>query len=367
MAAAELREAVDRFVDDRFGIITALRTAMLQPPQPAWWLTSCVLSRSPPGTIFSRVVSAAAGTSTNREQSVGRALGESIERYSALAAPINGQVLPAGASAPYARAPRCATDEPCQPSFRGVPDETPLTHVEVRRLATDQLELLPAGFVHLGFQPRPGEPIVIEPISTGLAFRPELHEALWRGLCEVAERDATMLMWHCERGVPRITLDGGPLPDALADRLARLRRVGCTPVLFDTTTDFAVPTVFCMVFSDRGPYASAGGACHESPEFACAKALDEAVSVRSVLLTRFDAPSLVVFDWVTQLEQHALLYADRRARPLLRFLFAESRPVVAFDDFARRQTEPPRSLAEVRLCEQAWRARTDGALDQLDD
>src|SRR5262249_26249979 len=151
----------------------------------------------------------------------------------------------------------------------------------------------PAGFVHLGFWPEPPEVPVTLPISTGLAFDRSIEGAIWKGLCEVAERDAMMLNWWLRRPAPEIDFGMGDLPEGLGDRLERVACVNLEARFFDITTDFRVPTVFCIVTGDNYPKLVVGASCTTDPIAACAKALDEAISARVMLGRRggFHPPS----------------------------------------------------------------------------
>jgi ribosomal protein S12 methylthiotransferase accessory factor len=340
-------------VDARFGPVVSLRETKLRAPLPRWHVVSCNLARTPPGTHFQPQTATAAGVHLDPDVALRSALGEAIERYSALSAPLDVVTLPAGEGGFYGHTPVCAGDEPCMQSLRGVPAGTPLTHTLVRRLADDRVECIPAGYIYLSFIPPPQEPPVTLPISTGLAFDPELWRALWRGLCEVIERDAMMLMWLRKATPPRIVIDR-TAPDFVHLRLEECARAGCEVYLFDITSDIAIPTVFCILLKRDGVYASAGAGCHELPAAACAKAIDEAVSVRSVL--RPDPnPVPTDFSWLHQLEQHAAVYASPQTAEMLAFLIGDP-PRVCYERFNERGVAPPLSVDQVRV----WAAELSG-------
>jgi ribosomal protein S12 methylthiotransferase accessory factor len=236
-----------------------------------------------------------------------------VERYSALNThgAADGFLLTPRESCLIERFPLCAPDEPCRPSFRGLNPNLPLTHVMARRLSDGVEVPVPAAHLHLNFWPQPPEPQITEPLSTGLAFHPELHQSLWNGLCEVAERDALMLMWWNRRPLTELRCDTSDLPGSLATRLERLRHVGLVAHLFDMTTDYRVPTVFCVLVGERFPYFVTGAACRADPVAACTKAVDEAVSTRQGACKRVRPealPSPEHHDRVCSLEDHAILY-----------------------------------------------------------
>jgi ribosomal protein S12 methylthiotransferase accessory factor len=315
----------------------------LTPPEPAYWLFGAELARTPIGSWFSEGgPTGAAGTSIDPEEALVRCLGEVAERYSALTAPIDG-ILRRVDPELMARLPRCAPDERCPPTFRGEMPESPVTHVPITRLVDGASVEIPAGYVHQAFQTR-GEPLLTTPISTGLAFDPSLETAIWRGLCEVAERDAMMLTWWKRRPAPEIDMSlrskagATHLPAHLVDRLERLEAASLRARFFDITTDFGIPTVFCVLESEKFPYRIVGACCRDDLGAACTKALDEAVAVRQVVgdPDAFTPRSLQEFDWITQLDEHAQLYAHGHLTHAFDFLLETCTAPTSFADTAAR-------------------------------
>jgi ribosomal protein S12 methylthiotransferase accessory factor len=349
-----LRAVID-WVDSRFGPLRNLVGFRLSHPNPAWWLYTCDLARAPIGMWYSPYPAGAAGTSTYPSEALQRALGEAVERYSALNAMdcVALASLTAGESPLLDRFPICAEEELCPSSFRrSLPPDLPISHASVQCLTDNEEILIPAAFVHLGFTPTPPEPMVTLPISTGLAFHSDLQMALWNGLCEVAERDAMMLMWWTRHPVPEIASEPVDLPYILADRVTRLRRVGLAVHFFDMTSDFRVPTVFCIVSGSQYPYWVTGASCRSDPIAACAKALDEAISVRvSVQNQRLFgdlSPYVARFDWVHSLEQHSLLYANWKSSLALDFLLHQEAAPLSFATFAEQTWwQAPRTMADL--------------------
>jgi ribosomal protein S12 methylthiotransferase accessory factor len=289
-----------------------------------------------------------AGTSLYPEEAAARANGELLERYSALNADVRG--LTTTPTELSSRLPRCDIDEPCPPSFRSLDPRVALTHVEVERLADGARELLPAAYVHLGFLPTPPEPLVTMPISTGLAFRPALADAIWGGLCEVAERDAMMLSWWLRRGGREIDCADATAPDLLR-RLDRLSAEGLTARLYDITTDFRVPTVYCVLTGPDFPHLTVGAACRDDALLACTKAMDEAVSIRVAVRGQGPSggiPSYTDFSWVERLEDHSRLYAQPGMDHALGFMGNDG-PVLSYAEFAASDFwSPPADLEELR-------------------
>ena len=337
-------------VDRYFGPITETAELRLGGTEPRWWLCSTQLARYPVGALFTPAPAGGAGTSIDAAEARGRAVGEAFERYSALncSLPTVSATLREGGL--LERWPRCAPDEPCPPSLRAFPADSALTHVEARSLAGGQAVLVPARFVLLSPQLPAAEPLVTPPISTGLAFHQHLHEAIWRGLCEVVERDAIMTLWWIHRPAPRIDVESPQVPYPVAERIMRLRRAGFEPELFDITTEIAIPTVFCVLRAPRYPHLVVGAATRGDAGLACAKALDEVVAMRVVLQpsaasgqagSDTAAPGDPASGRVTGLLEQARLYAREARAPALEFLSRPGTDMIPYASFNSRSVTPP--------------------------
>jgi ribosomal protein S12 methylthiotransferase accessory factor len=340
------------WVDPRLGRIRSVGGLALGAPEPRWWIYTCALSR-PLGRFFAGDSQTASGASTSGSEALRRALGEAVERWVGFGSIARADLQPiaAGDNPLLASFPRCADDEPCPPAFKRIPPAQRLLHTPMRRLSDGRAVQVPAGWVHLGFRPPAGEPPIVHPISTGLAFHLDLPAALWSGLCEVAERDAVMLAWWRRRRLARLRLEGPDLPDAVAERLRRLAVAGLRAHVFDMTSDFRVPSVFCLLQGPRRPFTIASAVVAADPAAACAKALDEAMMVRTAQV-RGGADAVVAsferFDWIQTLEDHANLYAAWRDSPALAFLLNAGAPELAWPEFRDRDWWPaPRSLDDL--------------------
>lgn len=349
----------DGWLDPRSGPVRQFWGTRLGPPHPRWWVFGAALARAPFGTSWSQVDFSAAGSSIDRAEALTRALGETLERHASLHSIAEVVQEPAVLlENPLAsRFPRCAAHESCPPMFKGEHWDIPVDHVRAEIAATGINVMVPTPFVHLGYTAPTFDLLATYPISTGTAFAPQRHDALWRGLCEAAERDAIMLFWFTQSGFRRITLETSA-PPALERRTAHLTEVGLDFDLFDITTDFAVPTVLAVIRGPEYPYITVGASCQDDPVRACSKAFDEAVSVRYSLSHdkwRQPVPSFTDFGWVRRLEDHMVLYGNWADCPALEFL--EDAPRVALLDLARRERpSPPRSDHDfVRLSQRLLR------------
>ncbi len=343
------RVAAAGLVDKRFGPVLEFSCQRLGGNEPPWFLATTAVARHPIGALHNEVALSSAGTSLSAEEAESRAIGEAIERYSALNAAASFELLFERATLREGgladRWPVCAPDEPCSPLFRSLARDVPLTQVRMRRLGDNASVLAPAGFVFLGFHPLPPEPPVTLPISTGLAFHPERHQAIWRGLSEVLERDAVMTAWWLHRRLPEIDMTDAPY--GVTSRLEHLAAAGMTARLYDITTELGVPTAFALLQSPRYPHLVVGAASRATADAAAAKALDEVVSMRVAL--QVDAPTAREPGAAppATLVAHARWHAGGNRDGAFDFLLASGLAAIPYRRFAERSIAEPADMAAL--------------------
>jgi ribosomal protein S12 methylthiotransferase accessory factor len=335
-----LRPVLD-LIDPVFGPIKNLRGMRQAFPQPGWWVYVADLCK-PMGRYFVKNRGNAMGTSLDGSEALRRVLGEAVERYISYNSYKDEQsrLIKTKDNPILDLFPRCAQFEPARDLQKALPPELELTHVEVKRLSDDSDVWIPASFVHMGFTPQnDNEPILAPIITTGTGFHLTLEDALWSGLCEVAERDALMLMWHNQTTPRRIEITRANAPLLIRERLERLNVVGYKAHLFDITTDFRVPSIFCILESKVFPYYIVSASVADTAETCIAKAIDESMVVRYAQYNfgnrQFNA-DLKDFNWVHDLEQRANLYAHWQNSPALSWLL-DSPNSLSFGDFANSQ------------------------------
>jgi ribosomal protein S12 methylthiotransferase accessory factor len=311
----------------------------LAVPHRNWWLCSSTLARTPIGCPFRTESVASSGASLDPNEAFMRAFGEGVERYSAATATYTTVRAALRDTGIADRLPVCAPDEPCPPSLRALPLDTPLDHVVVRRMSDDRELLVPAELVHINFDRDPVDPPVTVPISTGSAFQHNLLAALWAGWCEVVERDALMCLWWCRSASPEIDCGEASLPDDLAERLEQLASADLRVHLFDMTTDIRIPSILCIIIAPRHPYLVVGAASHHDPVRACTKALDECVMMRYLFASHPQErrPRVIPPDDGYADVDRADGYTDRSHHLEFQFLFGRNHPRVSFNAFVRQE------------------------------
>jgi ribosomal protein S12 methylthiotransferase accessory factor len=108
--------------------------------------------------------------------------------------------------------------------------------------------------------------------------------------------------------------------------------------------------VLCILQGPGKPWSIASASCGVDPAAACVKALDESFLVRTAQ-HRYGqtapVPSFDSFDWVTDLEDHANLYACWEDPRALDFLLKDP-PRLAWEAFLEQPWWPrPDSLADL--------------------
>lgn len=336
-------EAVRALSDARFGPMLQLRSTRVGRPEPPWWVATTRMARTPAGNPFPDDSGSGAGTSLDESQAIARAVGEGLERYSAMAWSPDFVTETLSGGGFLDRWPRCAAEEAAPAAMTVLPPYEPLQSVVAQRLVDGAAVAVPAGQVILGYHAPAGEPVVTIPISTGLAFHPGPAGAIWNGLCEVIERDAVMSSWWLRHGGRRITTDGAP--HEIIERTERMRRCGAAAELYDITTDAAIPTVFGVLRSVRYPHLVVAAATRASAAEACAKVLDELVSMRFAMRADDQARTAEPSPAPETLIAHAAYYARAMDHPAFGHLAAA--PPVAYAEFAARSITTPRDMADL--------------------
>jgi ribosomal protein S12 methylthiotransferase accessory factor len=337
-------------IDSRFGPIVQAQKMRIGDGEPLWWLATSQLARHPVGNIFTESPASGAGTSLDVAEAVGRAIGEALERYCGLNWHLDLIAAKPRETSLFGRWPRCAPDEPATGISREIGPDDRLTFVRGQRVVDDRVHLVPAGFAAMGFEPVPPEPVVAFPISTGLAFHPLRCIAIWNALCEVIERDAVMSAWWIHR--PLREIDMADAPRIVTSRLRRLDACGMNARIFDITTELGVPTVFCVLTSDRYPRLVVSAATKASPALACAKALDEVVSMRVALRSEHDGADPDGADLSRAepdtLLDHARYYASGSDHPAFDFIAPGAAERCSYPEFAARQIAQPEDDVTLR-------------------
>jgi ribosomal protein S12 methylthiotransferase accessory factor len=330
-------------VDSRTGIIRYVLQLDQVPGEPSFFQYVSYLpdlNRIFPKRNYPEVCT---GASINRHEAKVKAIGEAIERYCG-SLYFDDEIifdtfqnLGDKAVNPLSF-PTCSKKEYNNPkNYLSKPrEDLTLGWVSAKSIQRKRNVLVPASYVYLTYQPRTKDEIITLPISTGLAAGRSFDKAVLGGICEVIEREATMIMWLNQLPVPRIDL--GCIEDKnILERIRRIEKASLQPYLFDTTTDVDIPCVFLVLVSKTNvfPKITVSAAAHPDPSKACIKALDEGVTTRRYCTGRHAYQSEKYnyddFSNIRTFEDHLLLYADKEISPAFDFLFKSNTRICLSD------------------------------------
>lgn len=138
--------------------------------------------------------------------------------------------------------------------------------------------LVPAALVYIPYRNPKSEPLC-DVISTGAACASSMEEAILRGIYEVVERDALMIMWFNKISCPLIQMDSNDEINQIFK--TRFCRGNLKYYVVNMTLDIPIPAIFVLIVDKNdGTAVSCGAASNLNIEKAILKALIESVQTR---------------------------------------------------------------------------------------
>lgn len=355
-----------RLVDDKTGMIHSVEVMKISAWDPQVYMAHADPCDTVPLTGI-RAANRGAACSTTAERAIIRACGESIERYCSSFFDVREMRL----ASEFQMANECLrcirTHDvypfaPWQYEQAGFPYKKLETTSNVRwvqgtSLTTDEEVWVPASCVYVPYL----FDVAVEgfthmPISTGLAAGPSVESCIRKGLFEILERDALMLVWYGEIPIPRIDPESCLGVSSQIDDLISVARNQSSWYLNWLTLDIDVPIISAaLIDAGSPPLTSFGIAADEDPARALLLALEEAVLTR-VLLNRCDEVITnpdYVHERVNTLRDHLLAHATSPAlRENLRSI-TEAGPLLRFGDLMEIVDKRP----QVQLCDRFTNAK----------
>jgi len=145
--------------------------------------------------------------------------------------------------------------------------------------------------------------------SSGMAAFPTLAGAMERGLLEIIERDAFMVLWLTHRATTEI--DRASLPQTLRTRVDALKEAGVRVAFRDISLD-SVPVILAFGQCVHKHFTAVTTAAAFSAERAADHALTELEASVSAALLQDDGLPTPTPESVMSPEDHGCLYAQRR-------------------------------------------------------
>jgi len=332
MLSHPLRRAVSPYT----GIVRSLEECLHLPCEPPLFRFASEIGRGEPvlGEKLDHL-SGIGGAGLTRAEAASAAVGEALERYSATFVPHVELVTAAArelgddAVAPerfalFSGAQYATARFPFQPFT----SETRVPWVRGYSLPDRSPAWLPAELVFLGDVGGSGSPRIGYATSSGMACAETLEQGLMRGLCELLERDAFMIVWANRLSLPVLDLTSDPQLEELERRF--FVPTGLDYAAIDLSVFHRLPTVLGVVRAPTWCPGALGVGAGTAPTVKRAvwKALSEAFASRSA------GPKLSVLErrheygpegaGVVSFEDHIAYYADHRRAEAAAFLDASS-------------------------------------------
>lgn len=284
-----LPPGLERAVSAYTGIVRSLDECLHATSDPACFRFACEVGRG--ADLLGRSLdhlSGIGGAGLTRAEAAAACVGEALERYSATYVPPERLVVASAAEiGDAAVAPErfalFSARQYVQPGFpfRPFRDDTPIPWVAGWSLPDRHEAWLPAELVFLADTRIGGGSRIGYATSSGLACASTRDEALVRGLCEVLERDAFMIVWSNKLSLRRLDWSD----DArLAELDARLfAPTGLGYAVVDLSVFHCLPSLLGVIRAPAEHPGALGVGAGTAPtlERAFWKALSEAFSARS--------------------------------------------------------------------------------------
>lgn len=288
MTLTVLTPPLRRAVSSHTGIVRTLDECLSSPGEPRLFRMICEVAGADAllGSPLAHVTGIG-GAGATRAEAACAAVGEALERYSASFVPREAFVVASarelGASA--VDPARFALFSERQHATAGFPfrrfdADTRIAWVEGRGLPRGDRFWLPAELVYLG-EAGIGERPIGYATSSGTACAETLGEALARGLCELLERDAFMIVWASQLSLPLLSWSGEPRFVELDERY--FASTGLEYAAVDLSPFHRVPSVLGVVRAPEGCAGAlgVGAGTAATVERAWFKALAEAFAARA--------------------------------------------------------------------------------------
>jgi ribosomal protein S12 methylthiotransferase accessory factor len=276
-------------------------------------------------------IGVASGMGIGRDGARAAALGEAVERYALTCVPRErlrrataAQLGPAAVEP--AEFALFADDQYARDRFpfSRFTADTAVWWIDGRSLSTGEPAWLPAELVFLADVVRPGEQRIGYATSSGAACAPTPEEATLRGLFELCERDAVMILWAARLELP--LLDWSDDAELCALEARYFAPSGLSYAAVDLSDFHGIPSVLGVVRSTDGADAAlgVGAGTDATVRSAWWKALAEAFGTRTSASHRRRAGEGTNFDPdganVLTVDDHIVFHADPERGALSAFL-----------------------------------------------
>jgi len=348
------------------GIVTGTVSTTAMPDECSLPHTACELASSV-RTLGAATVSFGSGAHPDARAA---AIGEAIERYSAVFVPFErlrhttARALGDAAVRPN-RFALFDDSQLAEPGFPLVPftEDTLTTFVDGTSLVDGSTAFLPAELVYLR-RPEPRLAPIGYATSSGLACGPSLVEAALGAILELVERDAVMLAWKCRLSLPLLDWSDDETLTTLDQRF--FRPTGMRFEVIEASCFLDVPVAISVLRGPPGFRAALAVGAGAAPRIGDAwlKAVSESFGVYRWLRVQEAKESVPPLraDAVESFDDHMLFYSTERHAAHADFMDSstERREII---EVAPLEGETPRAQLDAVVSRLASRGMTAYLVD----
>lgn len=195
---------------------------------------------------------------------------------------------------------------------------------------------IPAQLVYLSYRRNEDEGLIRLPISTGAACGSAYSAAIYRGLCEIIERDAYMIMYLNKLQCPRVPLEES-INEDIQKILTIAKNYNLQVYCYDISTDLDIYTFFTVIYDPTGVAAtiSTGLKSSLNPIEAVLGSLQEAFHPRTWLRREKDKFTGVRSELMmpVELSQRGVLWSSLDVVEEFDFLFNSAKVTRSIDSY----------------------------------
>jgi len=221
----------------------------------------------------------------------------------------------------------------------------PFSWIPGKQLLSLKDAYIPAQLVYLSYRRKPGEGLLRLPISTGAASGTAYSASVYRGLCEIIERDAFMITYLNKLPRARVPLEKTKNED-IRKLLDIIKNYDLKAYSFDITTDLGIYSFLSVIYDKTGLAAaiSTGLKSSLNPTEALLGSLQEAIHPRTWLRREKDNFSGNRADLMkpVELSPRGLLWSSLNAVSQLDFLLKSTtitKPIDEYKDESEKTSE----------------------------
>lgn len=316
-----------QLVDHKFGLVQMVRTRFPYPGEPPIYTAEARLSYLAHDFGLKQIKVGGSGAGLDETHARLSALCESIERYclnadrSDIIIDTYNNVSQRFNALHPAACPLFHPDQYPAVGFAPFAPDTKIAWTWAAALPQGDPILVPAELVYLRHPANPEEHHLVSTISTGAACGRSAADATVRGIYEIVERDAMMIMWLNRFPAPRLLVDPQSDLGQFIERYLRPTTLGYQ--LFWLPNDLEIPACMAILFEGKPGKQRifVGLAANLSPEKAAMNALMEAVEVRLGIFNLREMDEAVATPKaINNVHKHAVYYVQQDRTHLLNFL-----------------------------------------------